>query len=221
MTTAPGPGSGLGALLRRRWRWTVAGGALLLVVALLAWPLFTYAGIPADPFSSAPDACELLSDQTVREIVRDEPSAQAGDSDDRPGGSALGLAHKTRQRVCHYRGGPGEPTVDVSVHWYTSTQFNLGPTGAERAERHFHATFEVGDLTWDDCSYQLRDSWGNVCGARYGPSGANVFIQRENLFIRVSLNALREGAGELPDGWLEQRIAEVAEDVLAALDAAA
>ena len=221
MTTAPGPGSGLGALLRRRWRWTVAGGALLLVVALPAWPLFTYAGIPADPFSSAPDACELLSDQTVREIVRDEPSTQAGDSDDHPGGSALGLAHKTRQRVCHYRGGPGEPTVDVSVHWYTSTQFNLGPTGAERAERHFRATFEVGDLTWDDCSYQLRDPRGNVCGARYSPSGANVFIQRENLFIRVSLNALREGAGELPDGWLEQRIAEVAEDVLAALDAAA
>ena len=216
--SGPRPGPGLGALLRRRWRW-IAGG-VLVVAALLAWPLFTYVGIPAERVSSAPDACELLSQQTVREVIGQVPSTRADDSDDHPGGSALGLAHKTRQRICHYRGGSGGPMVYVSVHWYTGTQFNLGPSGVERAERHLSATFEAEELNWSDCSYQLRDSRGNVCGVPYSPFGANVFIQRENLFILVSLNGLRDGSEELPDGWLDQRIAAAAEDVLAALAAA-
>lgn len=209
---------------RRRRRFLGAG--VLVVIALVAWPLLTYVGIPEDHYASAPDPCRLVSERTVHAVTAQARTPRTRDSDDLTGGSALGLTHRTRQRTCDYSGpghfdGPvGASSVRVWVDWYTSTQFGLGPSGAERAERHLDRSLDAHEIAWDTCSYERRQV-GNVCGFHYNRFGANVLIQRENVYISVTITSIPGSSPfELPDGWLDQRIAEAAEDVLTALDSA-
>jgi hypothetical protein len=225
-TPEPQPARGLVATLSKRWRWAFAGGAGAVIIGLVAWPLLTYVGIPEDRYSSAPDPCQLLSDQTLQELIGSTESVREIDSTDLPGGSAVGLTHRSRQRACLLDGVGAanearESSVDLTVYWYSSTQLNLGPSGEERAERHFDLNLETRELGEAECSYLPRDNRTNVCGTQYSRFGANVFIHRENLYVVVSFSSVpATNPYELPGGWLEERMVDVTGDVLAVLDTA-
>ena len=206
----------------------VVGVLLLVTVA----GLVTNVGTGGGHYRSAPDPCQLLSDETVSELIT-EPLHTS--QTDRAGGPRWFEPHYqaerractlTGQRFSTDRDGQTEASIRIAVNRYTDTQLGLGPTGVERAQQLYRQTRdELREHEQAECLAAVTDARAEVCGVPTRQrNGFTLLIRRENAYVHVGFDGglVSDGGpvtgAEYDDRWLEQRMADATSQILAQLD---